>query len=85
MASSYITDPLTLTVHANFGLADDMYFCKKNFFFLLMCAGRLETHIDNIEDCKRLARQCQLPELIKEIEDAYKKQSSFGELMHSYK
>lgn len=39
--------------------------------------GRLETHIDNIEDCKRLARQCQLPELIKEIEDAYKKQSSF--------
>ncbi|XP_056001125.1 ankyrin repeat and BTB/POZ domain-containing protein 1-like [Ostrea edulis] len=39
--------------------------------------GRLETHIDCIEDCKRLARQCQLNDLIKAIEEAYNKQSSF--------
>ncbi|XP_062595032.1 ankyrin repeat and BTB/POZ domain-containing protein 1-like [Saccostrea cucullata] len=39
--------------------------------------GRLETHVDSVEDCKRLARQCQLPDLIKEIEEAYKKQSSY--------
>lgn len=50
-----------------------------------MCVGRLEIYIDNIEDCKRFVRQCQLLEFIKEIEDVYKKQSLFGELMYSYK
>ena len=49
---------------------------------VLLLTGRLETHIDNIEDCKRLARQCQLHDLIKEMEDTYKKQSSFGECAH---
>lgn len=53
-----------------------------SLILVLLFTGRLETHIDNIEDCKRLARQCQLHDLIKEMEDAYKKQSSFGECAH---
>ncbi|PSN49796.1 hypothetical protein C0J52_01396 [Blattella germanica] len=39
--------------------------------------GRLETHIDHVEDCKRLAVQCRLPLLKKELEDMVQKVTSF--------
>ena len=65
-------------------------FCTKaniiDFFLLIIyitfrlnaCTGRMETHIDNIDDCKRLAKQCKMTRLLEEIDTKYKKQLSFG-------
>ncbi|XP_069684388.1 ankyrin repeat and BTB/POZ domain-containing protein 1-like isoform X2 [Periplaneta americana] len=39
--------------------------------------ARLETHIDGVDDCIRLAVQCRLPLLKKELEDMMKKVTSF--------
>ncbi|KAK7102749.1 ankyrin repeat and BTB/POZ domain-containing protein 1-like [Littorina saxatilis] len=39
--------------------------------------GRLETHLDFVEDCVRLARQCQLESLVSLMEDALKKTLDF--------
>ncbi|XP_064604723.1 ankyrin repeat and BTB/POZ domain-containing protein 1-like [Liolophura sinensis] len=39
--------------------------------------GHLEVHIKNMEDCKRLAKQCRLHELIEQMEDKVKKIASF--------
>ena len=43
--------------------------------------ARLETHIDSVDDCIRLAVQCRLPLLKKELEDMVKKVTSFGKFM----
>ena len=42
--------------------------------------ARLETHIDTVDDCIRLAVQCQLPLLKEELEDMVKKVNSFGKV-----
>jgi len=42
--------------------------------------ARLETHIDTVDDCVRLAVQCQLPLLKEELEDMVKKVNSFGKV-----
>jgi len=39
--------------------------------------GSLETHIDQVQDCIILCRQCQLPGLIKQLEDTVRKAYSF--------
>ena len=43
----------------------------------LILAGRLETHLDFVDDCIRLARQCQLLSLVSLIEDTLKKTLDF--------
>ena len=40
--------------------------------------ARLETHMDSVDDCIRLATQCRLPLLKEELEDMVKKVNSFG-------
>lgn len=42
--------------------------------------ARLEIHIDTVDDCIRLAVQCQLPLLKEELEDMVKKVNSFGKV-----
>lgn len=44
--------------------------------------ARLETHIDAVDDCKRLAVQCRLPMLKHELEKMVKKVNSFGEIIY---
>ncbi|XP_063400743.1 ankyrin repeat and BTB/POZ domain-containing protein 1-like [Mytilus trossulus] len=39
--------------------------------------GRLETHIDNVDDCQVLAKQCQLHNLQEQIYERFKKTLSF--------
>ncbi|XP_021364162.1 ankyrin repeat and BTB/POZ domain-containing protein 1-like [Mizuhopecten yessoensis] len=39
--------------------------------------GCLDTHIDNIKDCLRLAKQCRLQSLMDEIDDHYKRFRTF--------
>lgn len=43
--------------------------------------ARLETHIDAVDDCIRLAVQCRLPLLKEELENMVKKVNSFGEII----
>ena len=38
----------------------------------------MEIHVDTIDDCIRLARQCELESLIQLIEEKQKKLESFG-------
>jgi ankyrin repeat/BTB/POZ domain-containing protein 1 len=42
--------------------------------------ARLETHMDTVDDCIRLAVQCQLPLLKEELEAMVKKVNSFGKV-----
>ncbi|KAK3102998.1 hypothetical protein FSP39_015652 [Pinctada imbricata] len=39
--------------------------------------GQMETLIENIDDCKRLAKQCKMSKLLKEIDEKYKRLQSF--------
>ena len=41
--------------------------------------GRLQCHLDQVEDITRLAKQCQLNELIKDLQENVKRVLSFGE------
>lgn len=45
--------------------------------FQYLYTGRLETHTDDIDDCIRLAKQCELYKLIEEITEKHKKDLSF--------
>ena len=42
--------------------------------------ARLETHVDTVDDCIRLAVQCQLPLLKEELGAMVKKVNSFGKV-----
>ena len=41
--------------------------------------GRLQCHLDQVEDITRLAKQCQLSELIKDLQENVKRVLSFGD------
>lgn len=43
--------------------------------------ARLETHIDGVDDCIRLAVQCRLSLLKAELEGMVKKVNSFGKIL----
>lgn len=52
--------------------------------YILSCkwlplTGRLQCHLEQIEDITRLARQCQLNELINELQENRKQVLSFGD------
>lgn len=42
-------------------------------------AGRLDIDVNYVEDCKRLAKQCKISELIEELEVKCKQVYEFGE------
>jgi ankyrin repeat/BTB/POZ domain-containing protein 1 len=42
--------------------------------------ARLETHIEAVDECIRLAVQCRLPLLKKELKNMVKKVNSFGKI-----
>lgn len=46
------------------------------------CAGRLDIDVSYVEDCKRLAKQCKISELIEELEVKCKQVQEFGETLH---
>lgn len=43
-----------------------------------MYTGRLNTPIEEVEECIRLAIQCRLPDLKERLEEANKRVASFG-------
>ena len=45
---------------------------------IIIILGQMEIHVDTIDDCIRLARQCELESLIQLIEEKQKKLESFG-------
>lgn len=44
--------------------------------------ARLETHIEAVDDCIRLAVQCRLPLLKEELENMVNKVNSFGKIIY---
>jgi hypothetical protein len=44
--------------------------------------ARLETHIEAVDECKRLAVKCRLPLLKKRLENMVKKVNSFGKIIY---
>jgi ankyrin repeat/BTB/POZ domain-containing protein 1 len=44
--------------------------------------ARLETHIEAVDECIRLAVQCRLPLLKEELENMVKKVNSFGKIIY---
>lgn len=49
------------------------------FFFFFFSPGRLDIDVNYVEDCKRLAKQCKISELIEELEVKCKQVYEFGE------
>lgn len=45
---------------------------------LCVFAGRLDIDVNYVEDCKRLAKQCKIGELIEELEVKCKQVQEFG-------
>lgn len=51
------------------------------FSCMLFVAGRLDIDVSYVEDCKRLAKQCKISELIEELEVKCKQVQEFGETL----
>lgn len=49
-------------------------------FWCFSLAGRLDIDVEYVNDCKRLAKQCRLQDLIEDLEIKCKKVYEFGEL-----
>ncbi len=49
------------------------------FSMCCLFPGRLDIDVNYVEDCKRLAKQCKISELIEELEVKCKQVYEFGE------